>query len=136
MQLNHSRYPSLMFSPISQTDDLGRVEGHTDHLAQRSKLPRSVAAADQSQQLASEGKGTAADPDPVPLCCYVNGSSKIQVIRGWLPSGWHLERVVFPGQRLMFEAPQQARLEIYTGSPVGAMLADTIGCDCLQVHIR
>ncbi|MEO1447426.1 MAG: DUF1830 domain-containing protein, partial [Cyanobacteria bacterium J06635_11] len=49
--------------------------------------------------------------DPTPsgesaaiLCCYVNVTSKIQVARVTNIPDWYFERVVFPGQRLMFEA--------------------------------
>ncbi|ASC69649.1 Cobalamin biosynthesis protein GTP-binding protein [Halomicronema hongdechloris C2206] len=67
------------------------------------------------------------------LCCYQNHSSKIQVIRIADIPDQYFERVVFPGQRLMFEAIPEARLEVHTGSPVGAILADTIPCDRIRV---
>jgi hypothetical protein len=60
--------------------------------------------------------------DPVPsgdmkplLCCYVNASSQIQIARITNIENWYFERVVFPGQRLVFEALPQAQLEIHTG---------------------
>lgn len=78
--------------------------------------------------------------DPIPnncsnqsLCCYVNPTSKIQIARITNVSNWYFERVVFPAQRLMFEAPAQAVLEIHTGCMAGAVLADTIPCDRLQL---
>lgn len=78
--------------------------------------------------------------DPIPtncsdkrLCCYVNPTSKIQVARITNISNWYFERVVFPAQRLMFEAPGQAVLEIHTSCMAGAVLADTIPCDRLQL---
>jgi len=37
------------------------------------------------------------------LCCYQNHSSQIQVIRIADMPDQYFERVVFPGQRLMFE---------------------------------
>jgi hypothetical protein len=65
------------------------------------------------------------------LCCYVNATSKIQVARiSDIPS-WYFERVVFPGQRLVFEAPRVAHLEIHTGMMASAILSDTIPCDRL-----
>ncbi|MEL7083161.1 MAG: DUF1830 domain-containing protein [Cyanobacteria bacterium P01_A01_bin.3] len=48
------------------------------------------------------------------LCVYVNASDRIQVVRLTECSA-ELERVVFPGQRLMFEAPADAVLEVYAG---------------------
>jgi hypothetical protein len=78
--------------------------------------------------------------DPIPnncsdqrLCCYVNPTSKIQIARISNVSNWYFERVVFPAQRLMFEAPTEAVLEIHTGCMAGAVLADTIPCDRLQL---
>ncbi len=49
------------------------------------------------------------------LCVHVNASDRIQVVRLTECSA-ELERVVFPGQRLMFEAPADAVLEIYAGN--------------------
>lgn len=65
------------------------------------------------------------------LCCYVNATSKIQVVRISDIPNWYFERVVFPGQRLVFEAPKVAHLEIHTGMMASAILSDTIPCDRL-----
>ena len=74
--------------------------------------------------------------DPIPpeqsekiLCCYVNVTSKIQVARISNIANWYFERVVFPGQRLVFEAPLEGQLEIHTGMMASAILSDTIKCD-------
>lgn len=78
--------------------------------------------------------------DPLPsdstgsiLCCYVNATSHIQVARVTNIQNWYFERVVFPGQRLVFEAVPQALLEIHTGMMASAILSDTIPCDRLCV---
>lgn len=78
--------------------------------------------------------------DPLPpeqsgksLCCYVNATSKIQVARISNISNWYFERVVFPGQRLVFEAPLEAQLEIHTGMMASAILSDTIPCNRLAI---
>lgn len=65
------------------------------------------------------------------LCCYVNATSKIQIARISDIPNWYFERVVFPGQRLVFEAPRVAHLEIHTGMMASAILSDTIPCDRL-----
>ena len=79
--------------------------------------------------------------DPVPqgnkdtiLCCYVNKTSQIQIARITNISNWYFERVVFPGQRLVFETFSQALLEIHSGMMASAILSDTIPCErlCLQ----
>ncbi|MEM7064524.1 MAG: DUF1830 domain-containing protein [Cyanobacteria bacterium P01_B01_bin.77] len=78
--------------------------------------------------------------DPIPsddtnsvLCCYVNRSSKIQVARITNISNWYFERVVFPGQRLMFEANAKGQLEIHSGSMASSILEDTIPCARLVI---
>ncbi len=78
--------------------------------------------------------------DPLPpdssghiLCCYVNATSKIQIVRIPNICNWYFERVVFPGQRLVFEAPAEADLEIHTGMMATAILSDKIPCDRLCV---
>lgn len=66
------------------------------------------------------------------LCCYTNASPQIQVVRIIDIPNWYFERVVFPGERLMFEAPQAAHLEIHTGAM--AILSETIPCEQLRVR--
>ena len=78
--------------------------------------------------------------DPLPpnspghiLCCYVNATSKVQVARISNISNWYFERVVFPGQRLVFEALSGALLEIHSGMMASAILSDTIPCERLCI---
>lgn len=79
--------------------------------------------------------------DPLPsddaaviLCCYVNATSKIQIARITDVPDWYFERVVFPGQRLMFEAVRVAHLEIHTGMMASSILSDTIPCERLAIE--
>jgi Domain of unknown function (DUF1830) len=67
------------------------------------------------------------------LCCYVNTSNQIQIARITDIPNWYFERVVFPGQRLLFEAPAVAQLEIHSSGTASAILTDRIACDRLQV---
>lgn len=78
--------------------------------------------------------------DPLPsddnnavLCCYVNATSQIQIARITNIPNWYFERVVFPGQRLVFEAKNEAILEIHTGMMASAILSDTIPCQKLRL---
>jgi hypothetical protein len=78
--------------------------------------------------------------DPLPLdstdsllCCYVNATSHIQIARITNIPNWYFERVVFPGQRLVFQALPNAQLEIHTGMMASSILSDTIPCDRLCV---
>lgn len=73
------------------------------------------------------------DPDRL-TCCYVNTTNKIQVARITNIPNWYFERVVFPGQRLMFESLPEAQLEIHTGMMASAILSDTIPCYRLRLH--
>ena len=68
------------------------------------------------------------------LCCYVNATSAIQIARITNIPNWYFERVVFPGQRLVFEAISQAMLEIHTGMMASAILSDTIPCTRLSLN--
>lgn len=79
--------------------------------------------------------------DPLPsgtrgsiVCCYVNATNRIQVARITNIPNWYFERVVFPGQRLVFEAMPEGLLEIHCGMMASAILADTIPCDRLQIE--
>ncbi len=74
------------------------------------------------------------DKDGSILCCYVNATSQIQVARITNIPNWYFERVVFPGQRLVFEAAPEAVLEIHTGMMASAILSDTIPCAKLSLH--
>jgi hypothetical protein len=67
------------------------------------------------------------------LCCYVNATSQIQIARITNISNWYFERVVFPGQRLVFEAHERAVLEIHSGMMASAILSDTIPCIKLKL---
>ncbi|MEH1942571.1 MAG: DUF1830 domain-containing protein [Nostoc sp.] len=79
--------------------------------------------------------------DPLPpeqsgkiLCCYINATSKIQIARISNIPNWYFERVVFPGQRLVFEAPRKGQMEIHTGMMASAILSDKIPCDRLMLQ--
>lgn len=78
--------------------------------------------------------------DPLPdesvnriICCYVNATSKMQVARITNIPNWYFERVVFPGQRLLFESLSSAQLEIHCGMMASAILSDTIPCERLRI---
>ena len=78
--------------------------------------------------------------DPIPsdscdrlLCCYVNATNQIQIARITNVPNWYFERVVFPGQRLLFETLPNAYLEIHTGIMASAILSDTVACSSLCV---
>lgn len=65
-------------------------------------------------------------------CCYTNRSAQMQVVRITNVPNWYFERVVFPTQRLLFEAPYVGVLEIHTGMMASAILSDRLPCIELQ----
>lgn len=67
------------------------------------------------------------------LCGYVNVTKEIQIARITNITDWYFERVVFPKEYLLFEAPPNATLEIYHGEISGVTLVEKIACDRLQV---
>ncbi len=67
------------------------------------------------------------------LCCYINVTDRIQILRlPQLKYGFS-DRVIFPGERLMFEATPEAQLEIHTAKPANIILSQKIPCARLQV---
>jgi hypothetical protein len=48
------------------------------------------------------------------LYSYINTTSSLQVIQIVNIPNWYFERVIFPGQRLLFYAPPNADLEVQT----------------------
>ncbi|AFY90824.1 DUF1830 domain-containing protein [Chroococcidiopsis thermalis] len=74
-----------------------------------------------------------AEQESLILCCYVNATSQIQVIRIVDLPSYYFERAVFPGQRFLFEALPSTELEVHTSMTIDSLLADKISCLHLQV---
>jgi hypothetical protein len=66
------------------------------------------------------------------LCCYINRLQEIVTACIKDIPGRLCERVIFPQERFLFEAPKDSYLEIYRYTSVG-MLKDTISCSELVV---
>jgi Domain of unknown function (DUF1830) len=49
-------------------------------------------------------------------------------------SKWFFEQAVLPGGQLLFEAPAQSSLEIYTSGIATAILEEIIACDRLRIQ--
>lgn len=67
------------------------------------------------------------------LCYYINTTSQLQIVRSANIPNWHFERIVFPGERFLFEAPPAGRLEIHTNTLVTTIVSDPICCDRLRI---
>jgi 3-hydroxymyristoyl/3-hydroxydecanoyl-(acyl carrier protein) dehydratase len=68
------------------------------------------------------------------LCYYKNTGKQLQLARISNMDNGYFERIVFPGEQLLFEALPEAELEIHTSTIVGAIFVDKILCSCLQVQ--
>ncbi|MGB7413614.1 MAG: DUF1830 domain-containing protein [Thermosynechococcaceae cyanobacterium] len=62
------------------------------------------------------------------LCRYINTTGSVQIARLANLSCSDLEKVLFPGDRLVFKADPDAYLEIYTPEICSALLAERIWC--------
>lgn len=61
--------------------------------------------------------------DQTIICFYVNATHNIQVLRLNYFEGSTWERVIFPGERLMFEAHPQGKLEIKTSEAEALLMS-------------
>lgn len=67
------------------------------------------------------------------LCSYKNQTPSVQIIRIINIPNWYFERVVFPGEMLLFEALPEAVLEIYSTEETILFWSDRFLCDSLKV---
>lgn len=68
-------------------------------------------------------------------CHYRNDTRYVQIARIEDIPNEHLERVIFPGGRLVFQTFPHAWLEIYTGELCSALLSDRFLCDRLKMQL-
>ncbi|MBD0346253.1 MAG: DUF1830 domain-containing protein [Coleofasciculus sp. Co-bin14] len=68
------------------------------------------------------------------LGSYTNTSNQLQVIRIVNLEGYLFERVMFPGQRILFEAPSNAELEVYMGQFGQSILMEKMPVDNLLIE--
>ncbi len=65
------------------------------------------------------------------LCCYINRTDKVQIGRIVNIEQWYFEKVIFPQQRLLFDAPPEAELEIYADDR-----AETTRIQCKEIAVN
>ena len=68
------------------------------------------------------------------LCYYTNETPQVQLARLVNAPDCCFERVVFPRERLLFEAIPTALLQIYGGGPAQPMLIEQLACGQLQIQ--
>ena len=61
-------------------------------------------------------------------CGYTNSTSRIQILRISNIENWFFERTVMPQGSILFEAFQDAKLEIHTSEMMSAILSDVVSC--------
>jgi hypothetical protein len=83
-----------------------------------------------SPAFAPAEKSLVGDRDDLFLCLHTNITSKIQILRLKTIENLTWERIVFPGERLMFEALPDAELEI-KDSEVTSVI---VSCQPLRVN--
>lgn len=84
-----------------------------------------------SHQTASTPKLSQSTSDRQSLCCYTNTTSHIQVIRLVSKSHTNWQRVVFPGERLLFETDSESKLEILVNEGISSL----VNCKKLLVKL-
>lgn len=70
---------------------------------------------------------------PLILCYYINNTANTQIIRVMSAAVCHFERIVYAKERILFEAPSDSYMEIYSSLLGGAQLARA-DCKSFQVH--
>lgn len=68
------------------------------------------------------------------LCYYVNLTSKTQLIQVTDDLKIYWERIIFPQQRILFEAVPQFKLKIQSNQPENIRVTKTIICQKLKVN--
>jgi hypothetical protein len=67
------------------------------------------------------------------LCFYINTTKEIKIIRLENSENSNLDRIAFPGEKILFIGEPKAQLAIYSGSNGKAILSDLIPCASLQI---
>ncbi|MEA5451583.1 DUF1830 domain-containing protein [Leptolyngbya sp. CCNP1308] len=70
---------------------------------------------------------------PLILCYYINNTANTQVIRVMNAAVCRFERIVYAKERILFEAPSDSYMEIYSSLLGGARLTRA-DCKSFQVY--
>ncbi|HBQ99646.1 MULTISPECIES: DUF1830 domain-containing protein [unclassified Roseofilum] len=68
------------------------------------------------------------------LCYYKNDSHSVQILKIDNAENWYFERLVDPEERLVFEAPEMAQLQIHYQFTSDYHRVEIIPCD--QIRVR
>ncbi|MFW6357835.1 MAG: DUF1830 domain-containing protein [Chroococcales cyanobacterium] len=67
------------------------------------------------------------------LCFYLNNTNHLQILKSRYPVDWVFEKVIFPGQRILFKGLTEAQLEVHTCVPKKILAPDVIFCKEMKV---
>ena len=128
----------LTTSCLPLTPSLGRSR------LKRSKFILSILLIDQlyrklkAPNMMSAFSSLVSESSELILCFYTNCTNKIQILRVNSNQNLSFERIVFPGQRLLFKALPDAQLEIHTNQKENLTedltLVEAFSCAHLRVH--
>jgi Domain of unknown function (DUF1830)/CHAT domain len=110
---------------LIEKGEIKEVSGFLIQSIEQFNLQREVLRA--SQTITPMSPEDSIDTDKI-VCCYINSTSSIQLVRITDVPNWYFERVAFPGQRLVFESVNGAHLEIHTGMMASLILSDCLPC--------
>lgn len=68
------------------------------------------------------------------LCYYFNSSNTIQHIRVGNGNNYSLEKIIFPQQRILFEAIPEGMLEVHTKQQDQQLLEEVFSCLNLKAN--
>jgi hypothetical protein len=67
------------------------------------------------------------------LCSYINRTCQLQIIKVFNLNNGDFERVIFPGQRVLFYAEPEDELEVYAGDIGKTICVAKYPCIELQI---
>ncbi|MEL6927210.1 MAG: DUF1830 domain-containing protein [Cyanobacteria bacterium J06600_6] len=67
------------------------------------------------------------------LCYYFNSTNKMQLVRLWNGRNYGLEKIMFPQQRILFEAKPEGILEVHAKQEGKQLLESIYNCNKLRV---
>lgn len=82
-----------------------------------------------NQTVAPVPRAISSECDRQILCCYTNNTNQIQNLQLTQIPNIQWQRVIFPRERLMFEAPKNSNLEIHLNDTVMAVIP------CFQLQV-
>lgn len=69
------------------------------------------------------------------LCCYHNATGRIQIIRFSNTAPHRLEKVVFPGERFLFNAMPEFKLEVHSNPSTNTTSTVTALLPCSELQV-